>query len=837
MLDVLKQKSEYTERLNEDFKHIAAGLGLHIVSVYETKPQSFAHVFKDIVVPKGSAIIGLPPDVEVTLPRDADHGGVCTYDNPSDSDFTDIIRYVKWILRPEADKVVAPLAGNLTLQKSGRSEAETAMILGYGGKTTFNTAYETDLKLLNDLEIRQEDVILRRGLIDVINLEREWCQDARLSKNGEAARYQTPGKINMDQFTWLMTLTHAALLSSLSLVQAKDLITRFVVTLLGHHNQGMIEIALSSNIEGWRSINSVRSIQARANAAWAELEMDGEHPSGSIPSNDEEEVLTFLTWLVQDTKPRFDTTSSDVYCLALVLQRLGIPLLRAAKKAAYPESDYDENQCVVVLYPEIVPNLGRSGPGSARRGMRIPLDNMQECVAPWPGKGDMRTWFEAGLKCGRPLQFTLRSGSEFRRTSKSQLPPPSAIDLRHNGKPNPQTLGELFYEVSAEIESCPRNERRNPEILKYIARTFFPVVTKQLWVALEKIYHTWSSSASSVEVIEGKGYDEILLRDKPFFARLQSFVLGYYYGALFKLMDISQLSIKEAYGSWGWWDCEVLEVVRDIWSSDHRVQPDTNYCDRFALLKAMAYLFAGATRNQISQVDKRAVGVVAKLCLLTASMLGKSTDSSSASRIYLLDIDGSCIPTRGNVVIGGQQPSFLEELIDDAPRRMRATDLESGLEDFTVHIEPDWRVDKNTCLIAYRAGGRMVHRLNPINIDIAMAMETRSRRRPGDIQFQQQSTSQITQTSSTEVHVIPLFRFQGGRVPKVPRSSEQPGYPELPLVIQTRGLPRARACITAMMLESIGWQHYYIFAPPSLNHLKDYDVIYDRHRRPIVLLR
>lgn len=72
--------------------------------------------------------------------------------------------------------------------------------------------------------------------------------------------------------------------------------------------------------------------------------MDGKHPAGSIPSNDEEEVLTFLTWLVQDTKPRFDTASSDVYCLALVLQRLGIPLLRTTKKVAYPESEYDENQ-------------------------------------------------------------------------------------------------------------------------------------------------------------------------------------------------------------------------------------------------------------------------------------------------------------------------------------------------------------------------------------------------------------------------------------------------------------------------------------------------------------
>jgi hypothetical protein len=45
----------------------------------------------------------------------------------------------------------------------------------------------------------------------------------------------------------------------------------------------------------------------------------------------------------------------------------------------------------------------------------------------------------------------------------------------------------------------------------------------------------------------------------------------------------------------------------------------------------------------------------------------------------------------------------------------------AGEEDFTLHIESDWENGSRTCLVVYRHKGSVVARVNPRQIDLALA--------------------------------------------------------------------------------------------------------------------
>jgi len=280
---------------------------------------------------------------------------------------------------------------------------------------------------------------------------------------------------------------------------------------------------------------------------------------------------------------------------------------------------------------------------------------------------------------------------------------------------------------------------------------------------------------------------------------------------------------------------EVLQVVSDIWASplDFERTESMRHCWRFGLLKAMAYLFAGAEIKHISRLDNRATGVVAKLCLLSASMLGESVDSTTAAKFHLLDIDGSCIPNRAGIVLCGQQTApERKDLKEDKSMKLNALILTGCPEDFTVHIEPDWHVERDTCLIAYRDRGRIVHRLSPASVDAAMAIQEPKYRDQGEMN----ESGQHNQHSSSEVegkfHIIPIAEFHGSYV-----VTRQDGdIWEKPFLVPTRGRPKARACIKTLAFESVGWMDKSPRNKLQLNDLLEGSVVlYDDKAKAIVL--
>jgi hypothetical protein len=325
--------------------------------------------------------------------------------------------------------------------------------------------------------------------------------------------------------------------------------------------------------------------------------------------------------------------------------------------------------------------------------------------------------------------------------------------------------------------------------------------------------------------------------NKDFHAMLQSLVLGYWYGAMVQLVDTSRMVSTEAFGSWGWWDYEPLEVIASL-KRNPLIDADSpmdheNQIWRSHLLRAAAYLLAGAPMELIQRVDNRTTGVIAKLCILSASMLGLSTSRIQAGKPYLLDIDGTCIPNRQGIVLPGRTATSSKAVADEGFLQPldHTIRLQGCAEDFTAHIEPDWDNDRQTSLICFRSKGRIVQRLSPLDCDIQVITYDTSL----DEHQPRPCVIDIDEPEPPRAYIIPIDRFYGSAITTHQTSTVYSA--SLPLLIPTKNLPRARTCLLTMystVLSGNGTSPRYPYQPPET--LKDALVIYDEQARPILLV-
>lgn len=79
----LHRDSPAIQAINDDFRHVASYLRLY--SYIESRTTSFGGVVNRIIVPKTSAIMGLPN--ERTAHLDADHRRICKFHSPNDPNY------------------------------------------------------------------------------------------------------------------------------------------------------------------------------------------------------------------------------------------------------------------------------------------------------------------------------------------------------------------------------------------------------------------------------------------------------------------------------------------------------------------------------------------------------------------------------------------------------------------------------------------------------------------------------------------------------------------------------------------------------------------------------
>ncbi|MCJ1326869.1 hypothetical protein MMC10_003535 [Thelotrema lepadinum] len=449
--------------------------------------------------------------------------------------------------------------------------------------------------------------------------------------------------------------------------------------------------------------------------------------------------------------------------MAIVMQSIGIELV------ALPEPNAVYQSVPQVIYDTRWASRRVEKVSHPRWGMRVPLGYMEECISVWPdsqaSNNDLRGSFEDGMDAvdedSVKLVFHAQGTSYTLNTNETK-------------------------EGSKRLESSDNRA----------ASMFLPKMTYSSAKKFGAMLRTWGShdqasfnafikKVSSPDTILGLGQQI----SQEALAQLQAFLLGFYYKLLLPLVDVSTLSKPEAFGSWGYEDVSFLKHVLKFLAGGkafHRLQ-----VSRPRLLCFLAYMFAGADVETIeAPVAERVdcIGILAKLSLLTWACLGSLKSQDEAGKFHLLDTDTTFIPsTSRGVVTEGigralEAMSVVSECTDAA--QATAACFTNQQTDFTAHIEPDWDNDVQSCVIAYRHRGRLIHRLPPSLLEAGSLV----------LPLEKVHNTAPSNEGKELVRYLTAFRIDGSHGGRIVRPYDD----EAGLLIYTYGLPQAKTCILGM---------------------------------------
>jgi hypothetical protein len=331
---------------------------------------------------------------------------------------------------------------------------------------------------------------------------------------------------------------------------------------------------------------------------------------------------------------------------------------------------------------------------------------------------------------------------------------------------------------------------------------------------------------------------------------LQAYFLGYWYKLLLPLLDTSQLESQEGFGSWSWSDLECLDFIREMVRTRMHQRTKSGkrvFLYRHEVMKLAAYLFGGAEIGQIRRAMYGSVGIIGKIPVLYSSLVRGRPENFG--KFSLLDIDASAIPSSDNgIVMPGDAKAarFLKstEVLNRStailPQMLQDVQVETlikanvGEEDFTLHIEPDWYNDSQTCIVVYRHKGRVITRANPRQIDLALARHNFDKE--GEEVVATCDDNSPPYKPPTDCEIVQLSAFQGGR-PVEPEdqlieiADHVPGYVFKPVVLQTAGLINAFLCISCLYE---GWERKSRLAVISTQD--DFDAAVSRFAKVVVIM-
>ena len=706
-------------------------------------------------------------------------------------------------------------SGSFALANWGFSAGDIAVIAGAGRSVgNWLMAQAKDRNLLDFLGLDVDSVILRKGLLDTGALHQRWDQKLHLLRNGRRMTMQQNNGVSLipsiDKFTWLMTLITAGLDAALDSRVLRRLMSELLAKLFVESVTGeeYHQHEAGYHIQGWHSVACVRGITWKARELWGMLGRDGKHQPGFVPESDYGDILRLLIWITTGADRTFYTSSSDTFCVARVLEELGLEL----RTAEDGKQHFDESQIVVYWNIQCPYPTGISiAKSKYRRGMRIPLEFMEEVASLFPtDRNKMRALFEEGRrsvkKDGLKLVPYCNDWNSSHQSGSGSLQ--DNINFHYavvssSDKPIPHIRGETFSLASLLLPI------KSSKVFKA-----FQIVVDGLGPDATYLLHLLTEYNEDAQRMAVAACEEL--------NQLQYFVLGYFYELLRPLLDTSQLSTQEAFGSWGWYDLECLNLIKTVVKDMQQRCRNSRYpklmsFNRRETLMLIGFLFAGADLEQIQSIKASSIGIIGKLSLISSALLGVSEKSDQLGRFSLLDIDPSSIPCSAIGIIAPGVPTAVREhesnkgLFANIETVTWAEPHSVDFEDFTTHIEPDWGYDVQTCLIAYRHRGRIVHRFDPqqIEVDIwcRMRQSDPNQYPTADIMpvFSRQNAS-VEHLSrykvATEICHIVFEDFHGGLValPSNTMAEDVETVTIIPKVIETRGCPNARVCISAMYM-------------------------------------
>ena len=431
----------------------------------------------------------------------------------------------------------------------GFSVTDITTLIGAGrGVITWLNADGRDSNLLSFLNLDETGLDLRPGLLDTTTLNKRWGKEVLLLQNGRPVRLKPEGVESaiedIRRFTWMMTLITTCLDAALTGRSVENVICNFIASLFDGRTQPGIQEYLQKDIplhiQGWRSTAAVRMIFPRARDVWNKLERQGIHQSGSIPEQESEGLARMLIWVVTKGPNTLYTASSDVYAVGILLSELGFDSLRFA----VGKREYNEDALITLIKIDglLLEHQIIRPARDIRRGMRIPLSNMEDAVSLWPENPEKnnrrRMIFTDGMSSAMGISFSACVGSKDHRS-----------------------LGTAIRVVSTEKQPARRADTK----VFTLMNRYFLIPTNYLLSSLTNLIGSWNIRQERFSYILQLGEDVFPGdQEDDLGEEFQIFLMGYYYSALGSIVDTSRLVCKEVFGSWGWGDSKFFQHLLQL---------------------------------------------------------------------------------------------------------------------------------------------------------------------------------------------------------------------------------------------------------------------------------
>ena len=259
----------------------------------------------------------------------------------------------------------------------------------------------------------------------------------------------------------------------------------------------------------------------------------------------------------------------------------------------------------------------------------------------------------------------------------------------------------------------------NNEIIQSLESIFF----RESNDTLDWIVNTLSVASGQFGSLDFK--DQIRVNASTIF---QAYIMGYYYGILFRFVDTSDLQLKVGEGSWGYRDHSFLENMRSQFLNLSPAQErDILIWPGEAMVRVLSTLFCSSpdinpSKPQSLESVTNCIGKIGRRSLLVWTLLKPCQAFYNTGKFILLDIDVSGIPRGSNGIV---RPGIadidkyqLDHLYLERARSVISPVSEVPIEDVTFHVEADWEGNSGELLLRIRYRGRRLGTLDPSIADM-----------------------------------------------------------------------------------------------------------------------
>ena len=570
------------------------------------------------------------------------------------------------------------------------------------------SATSGDVNFLDMLDEDENEILRRRGLVDMLRFNKRWGKSVKLLADGRPQILTGP-KVEealgeMSRFTAIMTSIVAVLYEFMEERRVKPVLKLLLIRLVlpSDRGQDLLASQLTNRLNSWRSNARVRGLTTHCQRTRSRLQQQGLLLDGFLPYEERNHVADALHWLLAGDTERYITSSSDIAGLVICLEHLGFD----AVGVELPDQAPPERGCRLIYKPSSVVGSTKHNYRAAARLVRPPsttvsLMNPQESLASFP----------ISSKAGNRCRLAWNAGAQAAKYVTVRVVIPTQAQV--------QDADDLHYKFLNLGSEC---KRVNTEIFA-LADAHGLVLNQELCEGLDEVLSKESNetlnwvkcqtdkTALSVPHMDHYWRTSSIMIEA--FTVFQAFCMGYYYTVFLTIVDTSTLEVSTVDGSWGFCQRELLTQMRQYC---HKAAKDG--LSRQDVIKILtSLLFSHTTYISLSSREQWCLGVVGNRTLLANSLINVCRLPDDIGRFVLLDVDVGGIPTnvQGLIMPGVAEKfthSMTEKAITEKPR-------EQGPDvDWTRHIEADWDGNPETMLLCFRYKGRRLCSLNPAVADL-----------------------------------------------------------------------------------------------------------------------